>query len=134
MPFGNFQAVKDNVLQPVKDKITDKTGKLKRVFKKDPEEKSFVKYDELDEAFSEEEDKKSRFLGYCPSCTCCRCIAQRYLVAILSCMGFLISFGIRCNMGVAIVTMTKNETYGDENKVPTKILEDGENSTLANKT
>jgi hypothetical protein len=26
----------------------------------------------------------------------------------------MISFGIRCNMGVAIVRMTKNETY-DEN-------------------
>lgn len=106
-----------------------------RVFKKDAEEKSFVKYDELDEAYSEEEDKKSRFLGYCPSCTCCRCLAQRYLVAILSCVGFLISFGIRCNMGVAIVMMTKNNTYDDDDKpTPAPILVKDGNSTYYNKT
>lgn len=107
-----------------------------RVFKKDAEEKSFVKYDELDEAYSEEEDKKSRFLGYCPSCTCCRCLAQRYLVAILSCVGFLISFGIRCNMGVAIVMMTKNNTYDDDDDKPTPapiLVKDG-NSTYYNRT
>ena len=34
-------------------------------------------------------------------------------MAILSSLGFLISFGIRCNMGVAIVKMTKNETEDD---------------------
>lgn len=106
-----------------------------RVFKKDAEEKSFVKYDELDEAYSEEEDKKSRFLGYCPSCTCCRCLAQRYLVAILSCVGFLISFGIRCNMGVAIVMMTKNNTYDDDdNPTPAPILVKDGNSTYYNRT
>ena len=45
----------------------------------------------------------------------CRCdfCARRYQLAILSSLGFLISFGIRCNMGVAIVKMTKNETEDD---------------------
>ncbi|XP_048780950.2 vesicular glutamate transporter 1-like isoform X2 [Ostrea edulis] len=105
-----------------------------RVFKKDSDEKSFINYDELDEAYSEEEDKKSRFLGYCPSCSCCRCIAQRYLVALLSSIGFLISFGIRCNMGVAIVTMTKNDTNGEENHAPTNILMKDGNVTAVNKT
>jgi len=32
-------------------------------------------------------------------------------MAILASLGFMISFGIRCNMGVAIVSMTKNETF-----------------------
>lgn len=93
-----------------------------------------MKYDELDEAYSEEEDKKTRFLGYCPSCSCCRCLAQRYMVAILSCIGFLISFGIRCNMGVAIVMMTKNDTGGEEHQAPRHILVKDGNSTYHNKT
>jgi len=35
-------------------------------------------------------------------------------MALLSSVGFLISFGIRCNMGVAIVQMTRNETTDDD--------------------
>ena len=34
----------------------------------------------------------------------------RYQTAFLSSLGFLISFGIRCNMGVSVVSMTHNET------------------------
>ncbi|XP_071497425.1 vesicular glutamate transporter 1-like [Diadema antillarum] len=47
-----------------------------------------------------------------PNCGCCPCCAipKRYIVAIMSCIGFLISFGIRCNLGVAIVDMVNNET------------------------
>ena len=43
----------------------------------------------------------------------CRCdfCSRRYQMAILASLGFMISFGIRCNMGVAIVSMTKNETF-----------------------
>lgn len=29
------------------------------------------------------------------------CLSQRYTVAVLTCMGFIISFGMRCNMGMA---------------------------------
>ena len=39
----------------------------------------------------------------------CNC-ARRYQIALLSSVGFLLSFGIRCNMGVAVLEMTKNET------------------------
>eukprot|EP00057_Strongylocentrotus_purpuratus_P014753 XP_011669227.1 PREDICTED: vesicular glutamate transporter 1 [Strongylocentrotus purpuratus] len=46
----------------------------------------------------------------CPAPTCCAWIPKRYSVAIMSCIGFLISFGIRCNLGVAIVDMVNNET------------------------
>lgn len=77
---------------------------------KQQDEKSLVKYDELDEVYSEEDDpeKKSK-----PAfkCSCCRCnCAKRYLIAILSSIGFILSFGIRCNLGVAILKMTKNES------------------------
>ena len=56
-----------------------------------------------------------RSLFYFQVAFLCRCdfCARRYQMAILSSLGFLISFGIRCNMGVAIVKMTKNETEDD---------------------
>lgn len=42
-----------------------------------------------------------------PECPCCRNISKRYSIALLSSIGFVISFGIRCNMSVAIVKMVK---------------------------
>jgi len=39
-----------------------------------------------------------------------RTMPVRYQTAFLSSLGFLISFGIRCNMGVSVVAMTHNET------------------------
>ncbi|XP_045031560.1 vesicular glutamate transporter 1 isoform X1 [Daphnia magna] len=44
-----------------------------------------------------------------PDCPCCS-MSKRYTVAFLASIGFLISFGIRCNLGVAIVQMTANNT------------------------
>lgn len=49
-----------------------------------------------------------------PDCPCCN-ISKRYTIAVLSSIGFLISFGIRCNMGVAIVKMISNHTETDQN-------------------
>lgn len=31
----------------------------------------------------------------------CPCLSQRYTIALLTCIGFIISFGMRCNMGMA---------------------------------
>ncbi|ELU12188.1 hypothetical protein CAPTEDRAFT_177109 [Capitella teleta] len=42
---------------------------------------------------------------FCP----CHC-STRLSIALLSSIGFMISFGIRCNMGVAVIQMTSNET------------------------
>uniref|UniRef100_A0A8C7UU54 Solute carrier family 17 member 8 n=1 Tax=Oncorhynchus mykiss TaxID=8022 RepID=A0A8C7UU54_ONCMY len=42
-------------------------------------------------------------------CGCCG-LPKRYIIAILSGLGFCISFGIRCNLGVAIVEMVNNNT------------------------
>ena len=39
-----------------------------------------------------------------------RTMPVRYQTAFISSLGFLISFGIRCNMGVSVVAMTHNET------------------------
>lgn len=41
-------------------------------------------------------------------------ITKRYQIALLSSCGFLISFGIRCNMGVAVVVMVHNQTKIDK--------------------
>lgn len=44
-----------------------------------------------------------------PECPCCD-MTKRFTVAVLASLGFLISFGIRCNIGVAIVKMVDNST------------------------
>lgn len=31
----------------------------------------------------------------------CPCITTRYTIALMTCLGFIISFGMRCNMGIA---------------------------------
>uniref|UniRef100_A0A8C9VYS8 Vesicular glutamate transporter 1 n=1 Tax=Scleropages formosus TaxID=113540 RepID=A0A8C9VYS8_SCLFO len=50
-------------------------------------------------------------------CTCFG-LPRRYIIAILSGLGFCISFGIRCNLGVAIVSMVNNHTiYKGDKKV-----------------
>nr|CAG4643163.1 EOG090X04X8 [Ilyocryptus agilis] len=49
-----------------------------------------------------------------PDCPCCN-MTKRYTIALLASIGFLISFGIRCNMGVAVVQMISNNT---ENGLP----------------
>lgn len=51
-----------------------------------------------------------------PSCSCCDTfLSKRYQIAVLSSIGFLISFGIRCNLGVAIIKMT-SPIKTDDNK------------------
>ncbi|XP_017888361.1 vesicular glutamate transporter 1 [Ceratina calcarata] len=42
----------------------------------------------------------------------CPCLSKRYTIATLACMGFIISFGMRCNMSMAKMAM-KNATIGD---------------------
>ncbi|GAB6029806.1 hypothetical protein CHUAL_005518 [Chamberlinius hualienensis] len=51
-------------------------------------------------------------LQHCP----CYNMTKRYTIALLSSIGFLISFGIRCNLGVAIVPMTANSTDPETNR------------------
>ncbi|NXV98436.1 VGLU1 protein, partial [Calonectris borealis] len=43
-------------------------------------------------------------------CTCCG-LPRRYGIAVLCAIGFCISFGIRCNLGVAVVSMV-NGAHG----------------------
>lgn len=48
-------------------------------------------------------------------CTCFG-LPRRYIMAILCGMGFCISFGIRCNLGVAVVSMVNDHTTYRGNK------------------
>ncbi|XP_053269872.1 vesicular glutamate transporter 1 [Pleuronectes platessa] len=48
-------------------------------------------------------------------CTCFG-LPRRYIIAILSGIGFCISFGIRCNLGVAIVSMVNSHKIYKDNK------------------
>ncbi|XP_029177031.1 vesicular glutamate transporter 1 [Nylanderia fulva] len=46
----------------------------------------------------------------------CPCLSKRYTIASLACVGFIISFGMRCNMGMAKLVM-KNSTEGENNTI-----------------
>uniref|UniRef100_A0A673HRL5 Vesicular glutamate transporter 2.2-like n=1 Tax=Sinocyclocheilus rhinocerous TaxID=307959 RepID=A0A673HRL5_9TELE len=53
-----------------------------------------------------------------PLCDCtCFGLPRRYIIAIMSGLGFCISFGIRCNLGVAIVGMVNNSTVHRGGKI-----------------
>ncbi|XP_078048454.1 vesicular glutamate transporter [Augochlora pura] len=63
------------------------------------------------ESFAEHERPPLRHIDtYCkPECPC---LSKRYTIATLACIGFIISFGMRCNMTMA-KTVMKNSTVGD---------------------
>ena len=52
----------------------------------------------------------------------CLNLSMRYQIAFLSSLGFLISFGIRCNMGVAIVVMVNEHVSVDKHGNKTVIV------------
>lgn len=48
----------------------------------------------------------------------CPCITSvRYTIALMACLGFIVSFGMRCNMGMAKLQF---ENSNNTNKVSTK--------------
>ncbi|XP_050409086.2 vesicular glutamate transporter 2 [Patella vulgata] len=129
MPFGSFENLKGRVIQAPKDAANMTKIQIHRLVHKQQDEKSLVKYDELDEAYSEEEEKPEKSASsYVPSrCPCLKCdMSKRYQIALLSSVGFVLSFGIRCNLGVAILSMTKNETIqftGDRSQFNSTVQE-----------
>ena len=73
----------------------------------------FTKNLNLDEFPELERPPLRKIDKYCqPECPCCS-LTKRYTQAVLVMFGFIISFGIRCNVGVATVKMMSNGT--DEN-------------------
>ncbi|XP_063848011.1 vesicular glutamate transporter 1-like [Scylla paramamosain] len=71
----------------------------------------------LDEEMEREKPPLRKIDQYMPpDCPCCN-MTKRFTMAILASIGFLISFGIRCNMGVAVVQMTANRTDNGEREI-----------------
>ncbi|XP_015911653.1 vesicular glutamate transporter 1 isoform X2 [Parasteatoda tepidariorum] len=92
--------------------------KLMRRFVKQEDEKGFMKQDELGAGdffggeLPDQKHKQSKAFSFFPepNCPCCKNMSKRYLVASLCSLGFVISFGIRCNLGVAVMAMVSNST------------------------
>uniref|UniRef100_A0A8C6SHT6 Solute carrier family 17 member 8 n=1 Tax=Neogobius melanostomus TaxID=47308 RepID=A0A8C6SHT6_9GOBI len=82
MPFGGLTSFKEQVLKPGKEEVKNSVGD------------SLGKIQRRGGGIELTEDGRP----------------VRYIIAILSGLGFCISFGIRCNLGVAIVEMVNNNT------------------------
>ncbi|CAK7306111.1 vesicular glutamate transporter 3 [Vulpes vulpes] len=108
MPFKAFDTFKEKILKPgkegVKNAVGDSLGILQRKIDGTNEEEDNT---ELNEEGRPVLTSRQRS----PLCNCHCCgIPKRYIIAIMSGLGFCISFGIRCNLGVAIVEMVNNST------------------------
>ncbi|XP_065777065.1 vesicular glutamate transporter 3 isoform X2 [Muntiacus reevesi] len=108
MPFKAFDTFKEKILKPgkegVKNAVGDSLGILQRKIDGTQEEEGNI---ELSEEGRPVQTSRQR-----PPLCDCRCcgVPKRYIIAIMSGLGFCISFGIRCNLGVAIVEMVNNST------------------------
>uniref|UniRef100_A0A6I8PL19 Solute carrier family 17 member 6 n=1 Tax=Ornithorhynchus anatinus TaxID=9258 RepID=A0A6I8PL19_ORNAN len=110
-----MESVKQRILTPGKEGLKNIAGKslgqIYRVLEKKQKPGETIELTE-DGKPLEVEEKKA------PLCDCtCFGLPRRYIIAILSGLGFCISFGIRCNLGVAIVDMVNNSTVHRGGKV-----------------
>ena len=89
------------------------------VFRPRPETSVPDDYGQLDEVAEETGGRGRRSQGpldqlrdHCGphGCYPCSRCTTRFQLAVLSSIGFCISFGIRCNMGLAVLQMTSNAT------------------------
>ncbi|XP_046890336.1 vesicular glutamate transporter 3 isoform X3 [Hypomesus transpacificus] len=109
MPFGGFAGLKERVLNPgkeeVKNTVGDSLGNLQRKI-------DGTNVDEEDQIELTEDGRPVVAPLRAPPLLDCGCfgLPKRYIIAMLSGLGFCISFGIRCNLGVAIVEMVNNNT------------------------
>ncbi|XP_002823678.2 vesicular glutamate transporter 3 isoform X2 [Pongo abelii] len=108
MPFKAFDTFKEKNLKPgkegVKNAVGDSLGILQRKIDGTTEEEDNIELNE--------EGRPVQTSRPSPPLCDCRCcgLPKRYIIAIMSGLGFCISFGIRCNLGVAIVEMVNNST------------------------
>ncbi|XP_017904590.1 PREDICTED: vesicular glutamate transporter 3 isoform X2 [Capra hircus] len=108
MPFKALDTFKEKILKPgkegVKNAVGDSLGILQRKIDGTNEEEGNI---ELNEEGRPVQTSRQRP----PLCDCHCCgVPKRYIIAVMSGLGFCISFGIRCNLGVAIVEMVNNST------------------------
>ncbi|KAF4009627.1 hypothetical protein G4228_000995 [Cervus hanglu yarkandensis] len=110
-----MESVKQRILTPGKEGLKNFAGKslgqIYRVLEKKQDAGETIELTE-DGKPLEVPEKKA------PLCDCtCFGLPRRYIIAIMSGLGFCISFGIRCNLGVAIVDMVNNSTIHRGGKV-----------------
>ncbi|XP_060778911.1 vesicular glutamate transporter 3 [Neoarius graeffei] len=109
MPFGGLAGLKEKVLKPGKEEmkyaVSDSLGNLQRKI-------DGTNVDETAPIELTEDGRPVSASHHSPPLLDCGCfgLPKRYIIAVLSGLGFCISFGIRCNLGVAIVEMVNNNT------------------------
>ncbi|KAJ8333897.1 hypothetical protein SKAU_G00412160 [Synaphobranchus kaupii] len=110
-----MDTVKDRVFAPSKEGLKNFAGKaLGQVYRVMERKQKTGEVIELTEDGRPSETKEKK----APLCDCtCFGLPRRYIIAIMSGIGFCISFGIRCNLGVAIVGMVNNSTYHQGGKI-----------------
>nr|AHB51762.1 vesicular glutamate transporter [Schmidtea mediterranea]AKN21524.1 slc17a-1 [Schmidtea mediterranea] len=117
MVLGVFETIKEKFNQsPVSDKAKSGYDSIKKIImgRKDLQANSNMQYDELDEVeqlSSNKKPQKHLFVG--PMGRCARMLpwnmSKRYLLAWMSSFGFMVSFGIRCNISYAMVDMSNDD-------------------------
>ncbi|XP_062858042.1 vesicular glutamate transporter 2.2 isoform X2 [Trichomycterus rosablanca] len=110
-----MDTVKERVLAPGKAGLKNVAGKtlahMQRLLERKQKTGEVIELTE-DGRPKEIKEKKA------PLCDCsCFGLPRRYIIAIMSGLGFCISFGIRCNLGVAIVGMVNNSTIHRGGKI-----------------
>ncbi|KAK2834443.1 hypothetical protein Q7C36_015144 [Tachysurus vachellii] len=110
-----MDAVKERVLAPGKAGLKNLAGKtlahMQRVIEKKQKTGEVIELTE-DGRPKQIRERKAPLLD----CACFG-LPRRYIIAIMSGLGFCISFGIRCNLGVAIVGMVNNSTVHQGDKI-----------------
>uniref|UniRef100_W5MHU1 Solute carrier family 17 member 6b n=1 Tax=Lepisosteus oculatus TaxID=7918 RepID=W5MHU1_LEPOC len=110
----DMDTVKETVLagkERVKTVAVKSLGHLYRVLEKRQKTGEVIELTEDGRPLETREKKP-------PLCDCtCFGLPRRYIIAIMSGLGFCISFGIRCNLGVAIVGMVNNSTVHQGGKI-----------------
>ncbi|XP_070264042.1 vesicular glutamate transporter 3 isoform X2 [Myotis yumanensis] len=121
MPFKALDTFKEKILKPgkegVKNAVGDSLGMLQRKIDGTNEEANDIELNE--EGRPVQTSRQSTPLC---DCQCCG-VPKRYIIAIMSGLGFCISFGIRCNLGVAIVEMVNNSTIYVDGKPEIQIAQ-----------
>ncbi|XP_013926265.1 PREDICTED: vesicular glutamate transporter 2 [Thamnophis sirtalis] len=110
-----MESVKQRILTPGKEKLKNLAGKslgqIYRVLEKKQKPEDNIELTEDGKPLDVPAKKP-------PLCDCtCFGLPRRYIIAIMSGLGFCISFGIRCNLGVAIVDMVNNSTIHRGGKI-----------------
>ncbi|XP_026086087.1 vesicular glutamate transporter 3-like [Carassius auratus] len=108
MPLGGFAGLKER-FKPGKEELKNNVGDSLGNLQKKIDGSNVAEEDNIELT---EDGQPVAAPNRSPPIFDCGCfgLPKRYIIAILSGLGFCISFGIRCNLGVAIVEMVNNNT------------------------